>query len=529
MSDVISSPLTRRSLLGSAVVGGLVLAGCGGSSSSSTPAATTGAAAGTPKKGGTFRFAPSDFSSAVVTDPQASGGTTFNLAAAFTDGLVERDHQWRIKNALAESFEPNKDFTAWTVRLIPEVEFQNGKTLEAEDVIYSIKRNVNPKAPGFTSGLMQSIDTSKFEKLDKRTVRINLKYPNSQLLDGFTEIPSCIIPVGFDPNNPIGTGPFKQKSFAPGQQWVGERFKNYWRPNMPYLDSLVLVGFSNPNVARMNALTTNQVDGVDHVLPTQVAELEQRGNIQVIVSETGAFEFTSMNLGKGYPFEDPNARMAVKLMANREQLIQSVYDGFGGLGNDTGGWHQFDPSYPAKLPQREVDIEKAKSLAKESGLAGQTVTMRVAELVPGIIPAAELMIQYAKEVGFTIKLDEVTDLAQWYTSSAYYTAQMKTDYDYTQTVYQNMNNCWAKTAPYNSVNFYNAKLESLYKQALRVSGQKYNELAGEMAKIIYEEGPWLVWGRRNIPDAYTSQFTGASPDAAGTGFNGYKWFEIGLA
>ena len=49
-----------------------------------------------------------------------------------------------------------------------------------------------------------------------------------------------IVPVGFDPKKPVGTGPFKVESFTPGQQSVFVRNPNYWRSGLPYLDKVII-------------------------------------------------------------------------------------------------------------------------------------------------------------------------------------------------------------------------------------------------------------------------------------------------
>src|ERR1044072_9105434 len=183
----MSSELTRRGLMGSAAAAGLVLAGCGGGNEN---ASAGGAPTGERRAGGTFRLGDSQMSGSTSADPQSRRGTSFMIARARTNSLVERDQNFKLRNALAEEFEPDgDDMQTWTIRVKDGVEFHNGKTLGAEDVIYSIRRNVNPKAPGFTSGLMVSIDLDQMKKLDKRTVRLRLKYPNSQLRDSFAEIP----------------------------------------------------------------------------------------------------------------------------------------------------------------------------------------------------------------------------------------------------------------------------------------------------------------------------------------------------
>jgi peptide/nickel transport system substrate-binding protein len=525
------APMTRRGVLGAAAVAGLALAGCGGASSTNGGGNATGTVAVPPpsqrKRGGTFRLGDSQMSATTSLDVQ-SASTSFVVARTMTNTLVERDHQFVQHLSLAEEFSPvASDFSVWNIRVRDGVEFHDGRTLSADDVIYTIRRNIDPKAPGFTSGFMSDIKSMR--KMDDRTVRITLNHPDSQFAQGFCQIPSGILPVGFDPKRPVGTGPFKLVSFTPGQRFVAERNPNYWaRTGGPYLDRLELIGFADQN-ARLNALLTGQVDGADRLLFSQVKSVRSRSNIDVVVSDTGSFEMIELKSGKGQPFESADARMAFKLMVDRQQMVNVVYSGYGALGNDTGTWHEFDASYPSDLAQRAQDLDKAKALAKSSGLAGRTIPMRVGELVPGMLAAADVLVEQAKAIGLNIKVDKLADLGQFYSSKDYYNSPLQIDYDFTQTMYMNLKYVYLPTGPYNNTSYDNAQVNSLTKQALRSTGDQYDQLMAQISKILYEDGPFCVWGRRSQPDALNRKFVGLQPDAAGTGFNGNKFEEISLA
>jgi peptide/nickel transport system substrate-binding protein len=521
---------TRRGLLGSAAVGGLVLAGCGGGSGGSgSDASTSGAStSGARKQGGTFKFAPVEMSRVTTADPQSiSGGYT--LARSMFSSLMKRDAQFRIQPLLAEEFEPKgDDQSVWTIRVHDGVEFHDGKTLDVDDVIHTIQRQLDPKSPSQASALMGAIDLKRMQKLDKRTLRLHLKYPNSQLRDAFAPPDTGIVPVGFDPKKPIGTGPYKQVSFTPSQRWVGERDENYWEQGVPYLDRIEMLGFSDADVARVNALISGQVDGLDKVPAAALSRIQGNGKLQVVHSETGSFQLWGMLTSKGAPFEDPRVRLAMKLIPDRKLLLQSIWSNHGALGNDTGVWHEFDPAMDGSLPQHEQDIEQARSLLKAAGKEGLTATLRVARLAPGMLESAQILVQNAKQAGVTIKLDIVADAAQYYSSNAYYTSQMKADSDATETMFAGVSYSFVGTGVYNNTGYDNPQLNKLYKQALAANPAKYQELMHEISRIIWEDGPWIVWGRQDNFDAYSKEFTGATPNAGGRGFNGNFFQDISL-
>ncbi|WP_425839974.1 ABC transporter substrate-binding protein [Streptomyces fractus] len=467
--------------------------------------------------------------STVSTDPQTNG-SSFAMAAAFTDTLVRRDHHWEQRPALAEEFAPEgKDLTTWTIRLRDDVTFHNGKPLTADDVMFTIRRNLDPKSPGWIAGLLDSVDPKRLTRMDARTVRLRLKYPNSRLTEGFSEAPAGIVPVGFDPRRPVGTGPFKHQSFTPGQRWVGVRNENYWQGEKPYLDRLELLGFADADVARVNAMLSRQIDGIDRIPPSQLSQLRQRQDMHVLVSPSGAFQFIAMRCDKGAQFEDNRVRQAFKLMVDRKQMVDVAMGGLGDVGNDVGVWTKFDPTYDTSLPRIEQDLDRARSLLKAAGQDGMRVKFRVGDVESGAMTASSLMLQYAKAAGVKLELDVVADLAQFYGSASYSTSQLKNDWNFTQSIYDNASYCWLPSGSFNNTGFDHPQVASLYRQALATTGAKSEELMGELARIIHEEGPWIVWGRRDIADAYSHKFTGPVADASGLGFNGYRWEEISLA
>ena len=67
---------------------------------------------------------------------------------ALYEPLAMRNADYKFELVLAEEFSPNKTADLWTVRLKPGIEFHNGKTLTADDAIFSIQRIINPKNPG---------------------------------------------------------------------------------------------------------------------------------------------------------------------------------------------------------------------------------------------------------------------------------------------------------------------------------------------------------------------------------------------
>ena len=543
---------TRRAFLGAgaAAAATVALAACSssndaGQSSSTTTGSSTGAAptgsattggssgapsssGGTAKRGGTFRVAPKTFAEAPSCDPHLPNGS-YSINSALFSALIEVDHQGKWNLAMAEQFEPeDNNPSQWIIRLKDGLEWHNGKTIDIDDVIYTIKRITDPKAPKASANLLAPIDLNNMQKMDSRTLRLKLKTPHSLLSHGFGRNFSSIVPVDFDPNKPVGCGPFKYSSYTVKQRLVGTRFENYWRGSgMPYLDQLELVGFSSTTAA-LNALLSGQIDGLDWLLPSQLTQVKQRPNLVVLESESGTIQQVSMNCRKGAPFEDVRVRKAFKLMLDRNQLVNTVYAGHGKVGNDVGVFPQWDEACDPNLPEIKQDLDQAKALLKEAGKENMTVKLRVGELITGMTAAAQVIQQQAKQIGVTIDLDVVNDVTTFYTD-AYYAADMQIDWTNTIEMRSGVDYYWTTTAGYNAAGYSNPDVDNLAKEAYAHIGEGYITPMRKMSQILHDEGPWLVWGHSNQLDVHTDKFTGPQADAMGTGFNGNYWEEISLA
>ena len=260
-------------------------------------------------------------------------------------------------HSLAEEIEV-KAPDLYVVRLKQGIEFHNGKTVSAEDLIYSFNRLIDPEL-GIAPALNQFIDTNSFKALDDRTVEISLLKPSVAFLNGMADYGANIVPVDYarfsgDPTTQIGTGAFKLKSFTPGSESVHVRHENYWGES--YLDEVQLIDFSD-QTALVNALSSGDIDVAIDVPYAQAGAIESNGDLALLESAAGNWQTITMRVDVA-PFDDVRVRQAMRLIVNREELVQRVLSGHGRVGNDMYG--VLDGSYPKSFPQREQDIERPR-------------------------------------------------------------------------------------------------------------------------------------------------------------------------
>ena len=214
------------------------------------------------------------------------------------------------------------------------------------------------------------------------------------------------------------------------------------------------------------------------------------------------------------PFDDLRVRQAFRLIVNRQEMIDHAYAGFGALGNDM--YARYDPGTP-DLPQREQDLEQAKSLLKQAGydnnLTVQLVTSAEA-LGADEVAAAQIFAEQAKKAGVTVNLKK-TDSATFY-GKDYLSWPFAQDFWFTRGYLEQAGQGTMPGAPYNETHWKNDEWLALVKEAFTtVDDAKRNELVAKAQEIEYNEGGYIVWAWRNQVDAYSPKITGLKKDPMG--------------
>jgi len=505
--------LTRADLLRRAAAGGAVILGSSALGESAM-AGIQAVDAATPKRGGTFRIGVSGGSAKDFIDGQ-NIVTRPDQARIVTgwETLVGFDSKFKLAfNGLAESIEHNKKGDVWTIRVRSGIEFHNGKTLGAADVIYSLQRLINPKLGLFGGAALKSLNPNAMKKLDKRTVRLTLKQPDGTILDALGQYIAGVVPVGYSPKavgaaKPnIGTGPYKLQSFTPGQQSVHVRNPNYWRSGQPYFDKVIIIDFPD-DTARVNALLGGQVDAITDVPPAQVAVVNNHSGTHVLESPSAAWTPICMRVDAA-PFDDVRVRQAMRLIANRPQMVQQALSGHGKIGNDL--YAPFDEAFASDLPQRVQDIAKAKSLLKAAGHDGLTVDLQSTNGALGMNEGAQVFAQQAKAAGVTINV-KILDSGAFY-GDQYLKWPMSTDFWGSRNYLSQVAAGSLPTSPYNETHWPDSKdnsFLSLYNQALRtVDRAKQKTILHEMQKMEYDNGGYILWGFSTLLDGYSTRVKG---------------------
>ncbi|MFJ9900669.1 ABC transporter substrate-binding protein [Streptomyces sp. NPDC091280] len=518
--------LSRRRLLktgmlgGATLLGGGMLAACAGSSGS--PSMGSSGPTGAPKRGGTFVHGISggsskDSLSAFV----INSASDFGRFSAMYETLWYPTADYRIEKKLVDEYSVNKTADEWTIKIKAGVEFHNGKPLTAEDVLYSLKTLLDPKTAAAYAGSLADLDLVNSKKIDNLTVLLKLK-------SGLTNLPEIlstfipIIPVGYNPAKPVGTGPFVLKEFEPGRQTTFTRHQNYWQHGKPYLDGLTLIDFADEN-SRVNALVSGQVMGADTIEFSLLPQLQGKAGVSLLHQETNSFVPLQMRTDQA-PFNDPRVRQAFRLLVDRKALNEAAYLGHARIANDL--YSPSDPLYNSALPQRTQDIDKAKSLLRQAGAQDLHVTLTTADLGAGIVSLCQAFAAQAKKAGVTITVNKV-DQATFYGPNYgnwLFSPNLTSPADYFYTCQSSD----APTSTTNFVHFKDAEFDTLYRQAVaETDPTKQKDLAHRMQQIQFDRGGYIITGFYDAFDGHSDKVGGLKPDLSGLAL--YRYADLWLA
>jgi peptide/nickel transport system substrate-binding protein len=516
---------SRREFLGALGTGAAVL-GAGGllgacSSSSSTPA--TSASSSKPIRGGTLRVGLTGGASTDTLDPLAQV-TPPDLARSpqLFNSLIAFESNAQLRLQLAEEMVPNSNATEWTIRVKKGITFHNGKTLGADDVIFTLQQCLNPKSPAPTAALLVPLDLAGVKMLDRYTVRIPFKKPYSAFPQMIQNYNLPIMPTDFDLKHPVGTGPFEYVSFTPGVTSTFKRNPNYWETGLPYVDEVVITDYAD-ETSLTNALLSKGEDAIGAIEVASVPTVKNGGQVVVYSNAGGITPFT-MRCDQA-PFSDVRVRQAMRLIVDRPQMREVVFGGHGLLGNDVTS--PFDPAYDKSLPQRVQDIPKAKSLLKAAGHENLKVTLVTSPIQQGAVSAATVLAQQAKAANVDVVLQMVPTSVFY--GPNYLKWTFAQDFYFYSPYMLQATDAFLPTSPYNETHFDEAHYNSLYAQAQAITTQSaVTPVVQEMMQIDYNQGGYIIPYFNPVIDSHSPKLQGVLPAQTGAALRNFEfkyfWF-----
>ncbi len=334
----------RRSAIAAVLAVTVLAAACGGGGSEGSTSdrtipetALTKTPPTPPQTGGTLKFGL-DAETSTGWDPANSqwAGAGTIVSRAIFDRLAELDADGNPRPNLAESIEPNADFTVWTIKLRPGIVFHNGEKFDANAVRLNLERAASSVLLGAAiSGFLSTV-----EVVDDLTVRVNTKrpwstFPNSLTTQAGVMAAPAQINSAAPAQQPIGTGPFVFQSWLQDSKLTVTRNPNYWQKDesgtqLPYLDGIEFSILADPT-ARGAALESGSVEAFNTFEPDPIQEFLEKaeaGRVQLLSNANAEdqTQFVGLNTAKP-PFDDPLARQIVVTGLDTRNISQTQYHG----------------------------------------------------------------------------------------------------------------------------------------------------------------------------------------------------------
>ncbi len=360
--------------------------------------------AATPKKGGKIVMGLGYGSTTDSLIPgQNENGYLSTLSYAFQNQLTEIDNNGRTIPELAESFEANADATTWIFKLRQGVEFHNGKTMTADDVIPSFNHHRGEDTQSAGKAFLTAV--TSITKKGKYEVEFKLEEGNADFPSIVSSGQFPIVPAKdgvLDWQSYIGTGGYTLENFEPGVRASLKRQPNYFKSDRAHFDEVEMISLLD-TTARQNAVMNGSVHSISRVDPKTVHLMARVSNLK-IVEATGTLHYTFPMRVDVAPFDNNDLRMAVKLSVDRVALVKKILLDHGVLGND----HPIstaNPYHNGDLAQRNYDPDKARHHLKKAGMEGITLDLSTSDAAfAGAVDAALLMKDSAAKAGLNINV-----------------------------------------------------------------------------------------------------------------------------
>lgn len=309
-----------------------------------------------------------------ITDGESAKVTTqiFETLVRYKDGSTE------VEPCLATSWETSPDGLIWTFTLRAGVAFHDGSPLDAEAVVFSFRRQMDPAHPAHTGDFVywhdMFTDVAAVESADTRTVRFTLKHPFAPFLSNLAMFSAGIVsPTAFAKHgkefarNPVGTGPFIFRSWERDAR-IELAANDHWWGGRPAIDRLVIRVVPD-NTARYLLLADGKVHLMDGLSPQHVQSVKKNQRLTLYAAAGMNVAYLAMN-NTLHPFNDPRARKAVAHALDIPGIARGLY-----LGTAEPAANPLPPTiwgHNNDLAPRPCDQDAARRLLAEAALTPGT-------------------------------------------------------------------------------------------------------------------------------------------------------------
>jgi peptide/nickel transport system substrate-binding protein len=354
-------------------------------------------------------------------DPVKAGDySTCFVSSQLNDTLVRFSPDWKLGPGVAESWtQPDPLTLVYTIR--QNARFWDGNPVTADDVVFSLKRNMDPKTGTIWMGFYDNVKS--ITKTGPWAVTVKFSRPDELFGKEMGDSAGGIVEKAYvmrvgeakygSGTNVMGSGPYKLVAWKSGSEIVLQANPGYWDPSVQPKVQKATLKFISDTSTVTSALLSGELDGAYEVPVTSIPALKAASNGKLYFGPSVSLTEVMFANSTG-PLGNPQLRKALYLAIDRQAIVEKVFNG-AGIPNKTltppSAW---DPAainihkqaYNA-LPSAGPDVAAAKQLA-----AGQPGTNKplVMAIQAGDEPSLEvgsIVQQAAKEIGLTVTIKQM--------------------------------------------------------------------------------------------------------------------------
>lgn len=460
--------------------------------------------------------------------------SAYEAAFAIYNGLVKFDEDLNFQPDLATDWSVGDDGKTWTFNLRQGVKFQDGTDFNADAVVFDYARMLD-KEKNIAAYSALWVNIEKIVKVDDYTVQIVTKQPYGGLLNvlahgsALLPSPAAIEQYGSDVHlNPVGTGPYMMEKFNPGTELVLKAYDGYFG-NKPQYEQITFRFVADAS-SRVAALKSGEVDIIDAVPTSSVADLTSVANIDVITKP--GLQVFGIGLSQTNPIlQDQKVRQALNYAIQKDAIVKVLFNDNGSvltspLAPNTTGY--------VKSGEYAFDVDKSKQLLEEAGWkAGSdgilakdgkkmSFTLYAPEgAYPNDVLVAETIQSQLKTVGVEVKINKIDTASFW---NGLKVTKDKVNYDlamfgynpshgdgYIQldALYRTNPDVAQAPSQWNFHWYSNPQVDSMLDQAkVQVDMKERTNTLGQIEQMIWDDAPYIYLYTNTIITAKNKDVTG---------------------
>lgn len=346
------------------------------------------------------------------------------VLANVCESLLRLNPDYTLSPGLAEAFaHPTPETWVYTIR--DGVTFHDGTPLTAADVVASMNRHLDPEVGSSWYSVYQNV--TAIEQTGDREVTVTMAQPDSQFnlamgsSAGVIESAATLEALGADYGNSTGlvncTGPFELSEWKSGESATLTRYDGYWDDSLRAKAGEVDILFMTDPNARVNALKSGEVDGGWMIPSDAIAQLQDSGKGDVYFGLNTAVGSLIVSDLEG-PLADQRVRQALLMAMDREGIMDAALKGYGDVtdalttesvwvgASDAALDEAFDG-----LNEYDYDIEAAKKLVEEAGVAGEEIVIATAPISSEFGVISQGAAAAAQSIGLKASIETVSPSA----------------------------------------------------------------------------------------------------------------------